>query len=354
MNRLLALCLVVAGLGLVGIACAAPPAKGVAVVADEANRRVDITIDGKPFTSYIWPTSLKKPVLYPLVDDDGVTVTRGYPLAARAGERVDHPHHAGLWFNYGDVNGFDFWNNSDAIKPADRGKMGTIDHTRVVSTKSGPDRGELVVDSDWVAGDGKEILKQTTHYIFSRHENARVIDMVVTLSAVDRAVFRDDKEGLLGIRVARWLESPEEKGGVFMDAHGNPTPVDAAPALAGTPNPATGNYLTSEGAQGGAAWGTRGRWCSLTGHTGDHTDEIVILDHPGNPGYPTYWHARGYGLFAANPLGRSIFDPKQPAFNYTLDKGASATFQYRVLIYSGAVTPAQMDREADAFATGSK
>jgi hypothetical protein len=354
MNRLLALLLVAAGLGLVEIACAATPAKGVSVVADEANRRVDITIDGKPFTSYIWPTSLKKPVLYPLIDDEGVTVTRGYPLDPRAGERVDHPHHAGLWFNYGDVNGFDFWNNSDAIKPADRGKMGTIHHTRVVSTKNGQDRGDLVVDSDWVAGDGKEILKQTTHYIFARHDNARVIDMVVTLTAMDRAVFHDDKEGLLGIRVARWLESPEEKGGVFMDAHGNPTQVDAAPANAGTPNPATGNYLTSEGAQGGAAWGTRGRWCSLTGHTGDHTDEIVILDHPGNPGYPTYWHARGYGLFAANPLGRSIFDPKHSPFNYTLDKRASATFQYRVLIYSSAVTPAQLNREADAFAAGSK
>ena len=87
------------------------------VVADEANRRVDITIDGQPFTSYIWPTTLKKPVLYPLITDEGVTVTRGYPLSPRPGERVDHPHHAGLWFNYESANGFDFWNNSDAIKP---------------------------------------------------------------------------------------------------------------------------------------------------------------------------------------------------------------------------------------------
>ena len=94
--------------------------KGVQVVANEAHRRVDVTIDGKAFTSYIWPTSLKKPVLYPLIDGDGVTVTRGYPLEPLPDERVDHPHHAGLWFNYGNVNGFDFWNNSDAIKPEQR------------------------------------------------------------------------------------------------------------------------------------------------------------------------------------------------------------------------------------------
>src|ERR1700678_2778741 len=116
-------------------AVAAVGQKGVRVGADEAHRRVDITIDGQPFTSYLWPTSLKKPVLYPLITDQGIPVTRGYPLDPRPNERVDHPHHAGLWFNYGNVNGFDFWNNSDAIKPEARSKMGTILHTRIVSTK---------------------------------------------------------------------------------------------------------------------------------------------------------------------------------------------------------------------------
>src|ERR1700743_739699 len=125
----------------------AAAAPGVQVVADEAHRRVDIPIDGQPFTSYIWPTTLKKPTLYPLIDDEGVTLTRGYPLNPINGERTDHPHHVGLWFNYGNVNGFDFWNNSDAIKPEDHKKMGTILQTKIVSAKSGADRGELVVGS---------------------------------------------------------------------------------------------------------------------------------------------------------------------------------------------------------------
>jgi hypothetical protein len=352
MNRLAALAVAAVSAGVAATTLAQPPAKGVKVIADEAHRRVDVTIDGKPFTSYVWPTSLKKPVLYPLIDADGITVTRGYPLEPRAGERVDHPHQAGLWFNYGDVSGFDFWNNSDAIKPADRGKMGTIEHSRVVYTRSGPDRGELAVEALWIAGDDRELLRQSTGYVFSRRAHARVIDISVTLTALDRAVFHDDKEGLLGLRVARWLESPEEKGGIFMDAHGNPTQVDAAPVDAGAPNPATGSYLTSEGAKGAAAWATRGRWCALTGHTGDHTVEIAIFDDPDNPGFPTYWHARGYGLFAANPLGRSIFDPKQAPFNFTLEKGQSATFRYRVIVYSGDTSPGLLNREADAFAAG--
>jgi len=105
MPKLLVLGFLVASFGFGGNHLASAAVKGVQVVADEAHQRVDITIDGKPFTSYIWPTSLKKPVLYPLITDQGITVTRGYPLEPRTGERVDHPHHAGLWFNYGNVKG---------------------------------------------------------------------------------------------------------------------------------------------------------------------------------------------------------------------------------------------------------
>jgi hypothetical protein len=349
MRSMAALGLLALSMPLSSSSSAAPSNAGVQVVADEAQRRVDVTIDGKPFTSYIWPTSLKKPVLYPLITDEGITVTRGYPLEPRPRERVDHPHHAGLWFNYGNVNGFDFWNNSDAIKPEDRGKMGSILQTKIVSTQSGADRGELVVDSVWVAGDGKQLLTQTTRYIFARSPQQRSIDQVITLTALDRAVFNDDKEGVLGMRVASWLESPDEKGGMFLDANGNPTKVDAVEN-----SDASGVYLTSEGVKGGAAWGTRSSWCSLTGHTGDHTVTIAILDHPKNPGYPTYWHARGYGLFAANPLGRSIFDPKQPAFKYTLEKGQSATFRYRVLLISHTVDAAELNRDETQFAADSK
>ena len=351
MRSLVALTVLAGTLGL-GVAAFAAPAKGVQVVPNEAQRRVDITMDGAPFTSYIWPTTLKKPVLYPLIDADGITVTRGYPLEQRPGERVDHPHHAGLWFNYAKVNGFDFWNNSEAIKPENRAKMGTILHTKIVSTKSGAKSGELVVESVWITGEDKQILTETTRYIFSLRNGARVIDQEVTLTALGHVVFADEKDGLLGLRVARWLESPAEKGGIFMDSNGNPTKVDSVPADA--TNPATGVYLTSEGKTGEAAWGTRGRWCSLTGHTGSHTVTIAIFDQPKNPGYPTYWHARGYGLFAVNPLAPSIFDAKQPALNLTLEKDQSVTFHYRVTLYSRTATPEELNRESDAFLAETK
>src|SRR5580704_18686193 len=173
MNNLLCGCLL-AACTLQGMAWAE---QGVKVTADEAHQRVDITIDGKPFTSYVWPSVLKKPVLFPLIAADGVDVVRGFPLAPRPGERVDHPHHAGIWFNYGNVNNYDFWNNSDAIKPADREKMGTIHQQKILSTKSG-DRGELVVESIWTAGNGQDLLEQKTRYIFSQHNDERTIDLI--------------------------------------------------------------------------------------------------------------------------------------------------------------------------------
>ena len=324
--------------------------KGMQVTSNVAKRRVDVTYNGQVFTAYIWPTTLKKPALYPIIDADGVTLTRGWPLEPRPGERTDHPHHDGLWFNYSNVNGFDFWNNSEAIPAQRTAKMGTIVFDRIVSAKSGVSRGELVTDSTWIDGQNHSILKETSTYVFRHSGPTRSIDVVVTLKALETVVFNDDKDGLLGLRVARWLESPEEKGGTFTDANGIATTVAAAADLPGVAPP-TGEYLTSEGVRGEAAWSTRGRWCSLTGHdNAGHTVTVAIFDHPGNVGYPTYWHARGYGLFAANPLGRHMFDPKQPPLDYTIEKGQTTTFRYRLVFYTHATTADELNREADAFA----
>ena len=163
------------------------------------------------------PTTLKKPVLYPLIADGGITVTRGYPLDPRPGERVDHPHHAGLWFNYGNVNGFDFWNNSDAIKPEDRAKMGTILQTKIVSTKSGADRGELVVDSVWVTGAGPARSSTRPRAMSSRAGRTRASSIRSSRSRLSIAPSSTTtRKACSACASPSWLESPDEKGGVFI------------------------------------------------------------------------------------------------------------------------------------------
>jgi hypothetical protein len=310
------------------------PSERISVVANEPARRVDISIDGQPFTSYIWPATLKKPVLYPLRTAKGTIITRGYPLEQRPGERVDHPHHAGLWFNYENVNGLDFWNNSGA-KTENAPKMGTIVQQSTVSAKSGTQHGELDVETEWVTFDKKILLKEHTHFVFRGGPDFRSVDRITTLRALDEKVsFPDEKDGLLGLRVIRALEIPSDKPEVYTDASGRATTV-AKLDNSGV----NGTYLTSEGKKGDAAWGTRGRWCNLSGLVGDEPVTITILDHPENPGFPTYWHARGYGLFAANPLGQKIFSNGKEELNFSLVPHASATFRYRILISSAILTP---------------
>jgi Methane oxygenase PmoA len=334
-GALLILFIAAAGLATTLVFADPHPTDHVSVVVNEQERRVDISIDGKPFTSYIWPTTLKKPVLYPLRTSNGTVVTRGYPLEQRAGERIDHPHHAGLWLNFENVNGIDFWNNSDAIKAEDAPKMGTIVQRSVLSAKSGTQQGELDVEADWVTFDKKILLKEHTHFVFRGGPGVRSVDRITTLSAQDERVdFKDAKDGMLGLRVVRALEIPSDKAEVYTDASGRPTTVAKLDNTG-----VNGTYLTSEGKKGDAAWGTRGRWCNLSGHIGDEAVTITILDHPANPGFPTYWHARGYGLFAANPLGPKVFSEGKQELNFSLAPGASVTFRYRILIYSAISTP---------------
>jgi len=317
----------------------------IRVAPDEGQRRVEVVIDGKPFTTYMWPEKLAKPVLYPLRTAKGTVVTRGYPLEPRPGERVDHPHHVGMWFNYGNVNGFDFWNNSEAIKAEDAPKMGNIRHKAITLAKSGVDEGELEIDADWITGKGQVILKEHTRFVFRGGPDFRSIDRITTLKAVgEKVVFNDDKEGVLGIRVARNFEAPSDKPEVFTDAKGNPTTVGKLDNTG-----VNGSYLTSEGKKGDAAWGTRGRWCNLSGQIDSEPVTITILDHPANPGFPTYWHARGYGLFAANPLGQKIFNNGKQELNFSIAPGQSATFQYRILISSEISTPEKWEADYKDF-----
>ena len=318
---------------------------GIRIVKNEASRRVDVFVDEQLFTSYVWPEMLKTPVLYPLRTAKGTVVTRGFPLEPRPGERVDHPHHAGFWLNYGNVNGVDFWNSSTFLPPEQQRKMGMIVHRRVVQATGGKDRGLLRVELDWVMPDGQTILRESTTFVFHGGPNLRAVDRITTLTALDkRVVLHDDKEGMMGLRVRRELEQPSNEPLVFTDASGRPTDVKVMDNSG-----VTGLYRSSEGKTGDAVWGTRGRWTMLTGKVGQEEITLAVLDNPKNIGFPTYWHARGYGLFSANPLGQEVFSNGKEKLNFTLEPKQSVTFRYRLLILSGPTTPDQIEAHYKQF-----
>jgi hypothetical protein len=299
------------------------------ISSDPDQHKVIVQVGHRPFTEFIYADTLEKPVLCPIYAPDGQMVTRGFPLAPRRGDPTDHPHHIGLWMNYENVNGLDFWNNSFAIPADKKNKYGWIRTNGKVQTKSG-EQGFVLYDADWTDMQKNILLKETTRYIFSADRGKRIIDRVTTLTAQQDVLFKDAKDGFLGLRVAHELELPSKEARQFVDDKGNVTTVPAS-----NNSGVTGNYLTSEGKTGDSAWGTRARWCLLYGKEKNDTVSIAIIDHSKNPGYPTYWHARGYGLFAANPFGEKIFSNGKEELNFHLKKGESVTFRYRIVVASG-------------------
>ncbi len=318
-------------------------AQTIKLTENKEKKQVDVAVDGQPFTSYVYWDNQKKPILYPLRTSKGTTVTRGFPLEKVAGERTDHPHHISSWFNYGNINGVDFWNTPPEGVTRDRGaieKFGTIKHTVIKASKGGKGKAQLDVSMDWVMPDGSKIMQEDDQIFFRAANNIRIVDRVITLTAQkEKVVFNDSKEGALGIRVTRALEEPTKEPLVFTDEKGVPTQVKVLDNTG-----VAGVYLSSEGKLGEKdAWGTRAKWMTLSGTVKGEDVVIGIFDHPKNTTYPAYWHARGYGLFAINPFGAKEFTKGATTLNYTLQPGQSATFRFRILIHSGKLTKEQTE-----------
>lgn len=302
---------------------------------DENGKKVEVFVGGKLFTAYIYPDNMEKQSLYPIMSASGKFITRGYPLNPRPFERVDHPHHVGLWFNFGDVNGLDFWNNSFAIKPEDKPKYGTVKFRKIVSEN--PANGMLVASSEWVDVSNKVLLNEEATFVFEGTDNFRSIERITKLTAKQLVTFTENKEGLIGLRVDRAFEEPATKAEKFLDANGIVTEV---PVM--NNEGVNGVYRNAEGVKGGDVWSKRSPWVALRGVKDGETITIAILDNKANPNYPAWSHARGYGLFAANNLGGRIFDKNALEVKIVLKPGESITFKHKIVI-GGDLSDAELN-----------
>lgn len=265
------------------------------------NGSIVVRVNDELFTKYIYKSAQRaKPVLYPVVGPFGHSLTRKFPLEdAGEGEAKDHPHHASLWYTHGEVNGVDFW-------AVGKGK-GKIVHQDFLSMEAS----SFTALNLWQDADGKTLLQdQRKLSFYALNEQDRAIDITVTLRAsVDDVTFGDTKEGSMGIRMSPQLRL---KGEV-----------------------AKGSALNSEGIVGKAVWGKRASWVSYWAPFADKEVGISIFDHPSNPRHPTWWHARDYGLVAANPFGLRHFEGKpKGAGNMVIKKGEEVTFHYRFLFHA--------------------
>jgi hypothetical protein len=280
--------------------------------------RITVDIDGQPFTTFYYGGETMKPYLHPLRSATGKVVTRQYPMETVAGETRDHPHHQGLWFTHGDVNGLDFWGN---VKPGPKTGRVVVDKA---SGRSGKNSGSISFEGRWLDPNNKPLLKETRTMTFRADGNNRIVDFDATLTALSEPVkFGDTKEGTFAIRIADAL-SEKSKGGVLKNATG-------------------GESMKS-------VWGKPSPWVDYSGKLDGEELGIAILDHPSNPKHPAHWHARDYGLFAVNIFGEhDYYADKQRDASITLQPGKSMRFRYRVVIHPGDTASAKIAELYDSY-----
>lgn len=285
---------------------------------------VEVVVHGKPFTTFYFGADAPKPYLHPLRTAGGKVVTRGFPMvkddaAEIAAKYQDHPHHRGLYYAHGDVNGVDLW--------AEGPKRGRIVFKSLDDVKGGAN-GRLRATFEWQSPDGKKLLTETKTIVFHGDQDVRVLDIEETLHAGAEAVkLGDTKEGTFAIRVA--VSLAPKHGGTMVNSEGGKTEKEI--------------------------WGKRAPWVDYYGQVEGETVGIAIFDHPKNPKHPAYWHARAYGLFAMNRFGEhDYYNDKTRDGSLTIQPDGRLTFRFRVLIHSGDTEAARIADAWRAYAAANR
>jgi hypothetical protein len=290
--------------------------------ATKTDRGVTVNLDGKLFTEYLIKSG-KKPVLWPIIGPTGKPMTRGWPMDGTnpaAKDERDHPWHRSLWFTHGDVNGADLWMDNEG--------GGSEEHREFVEVSSGK-TAKIITKNDWLDKKGKKLAEDERTLTFSTDGDSRIIDFDIVVKASEgKLKFGDTKEGSFGIRVPNDFRLTANKGG---------------------------RIVNSEGVEGKATWGKPAAWVDYEGAIDGETCGIAVLNHPSSYGYPTHWHVRDYGLFAANPFGLHDFNGRKgDKGDVTLKPGETLKLRYRVIFHKGNEKDARIAESFQEYADAGK
>ena len=300
-----------AAIGLAGVLTS--PAQDSAVALKKVgDDKVAVSIGGQPFTELLFGKDRAKPVFYPIYGPGQVPMTRDFPFHKNTkGEKHDHPHHESLWYTHGEVNGISFWHlgkGNGKIK-----QTGLQVHGDTITTTN-----------DWKSPkDGRVCSDERVMKFSALPGGARVIDFTITIEASDGDVkFGDTKEGSMGIRTHHLLRT--DKGA---------------------------DVKNSAGQTGKSIWGKPAKWVNYQSKIGDKPVGVAIFDSPENPRHPSTWHARDYGLVAANPFGAHHFSgAKRGTGDLDLKSGDSVTFHYAFVFHRGSAEDKSIEELYSAWA----
>lgn len=256
---------------------------------EDSGEEVKIYLPDGYYTSYYYGPKTAKPYLGPFKGIQGEQITR---LNL---EETEHPHHRSVWFSHGNVNGVDTWNETPGIH-------GYIFNQEIRDIENGPVKTGFTTRTTWTSHEKEPLLENETRLSFyAGQASAHIVDAEIKLIAKYGQVVlgRTKEAGPIAVRMNYNLTV--EKTGTMVNGYGAINEDEI--------------------------WMKRAPWCDYYGLEQGHTYGVAMMDNPDNIGYPSYWHARDYGLMAPN----NFYIPDE----LTIPAGESITYRYRLVFHAG-------------------
>lgn len=275
-------------------------AGGTSMLVAAEDRPLEIRAGGRAATNLYAGGAWDKPFLYPIRTVSGTVLSRGWPIEERPGDSKDHTWHRGIWYGHGDISGADFWR-----------ELGREKTSRLIPKSQRAVKGGVALDLAMTPPSGVSIGSMRQEFRIGDHGGVRTVDASITIhaDAGRPLVFADTDDGGFGFRLRE--EFREDRGARLRNSEG----------LTGTKN----------------IWGKAAKWVDYAASIDGAPAGVAMFDHPSNLRHPTRWHARGYGLNAANPFAlRAFTGDRAVDGKYTLAAGERLTLRYRAVIYEGA------------------
>jgi hypothetical protein len=341
-----ALALLVAGVAVVaalpaGLQSRPRADEPMAVNVEVGDGQIDFKRGKLLVARYVTKESAAKPYFWPINAPHGQPITRAWPMVEtpKEAEARDHVHQKSAWFCHGDVvpegmeikhkiknvEGIDFWSEAPG--------HGKIVCTKVDKATQEKNHGKVVTHNEWRTADGDKIMDETrTIHLYDLGASQLLVLEIDLHASVVPIIFADTKEGAMGVRVRQSVTTDKGKG-TLTNAEGH----------------------SDEGKKNNAdksgCWGLLSAWCDYSGPVEDQTAGIALFADPDNSS-PSCWHARGYGLLAANPFGRGksgFPDMKGKTDLVKLAKGEHLKLRFGILLHPGDVKEGKVAEHYKTF-----
>jgi hypothetical protein len=271
------------------------PLQGAKITAVKVGSKINVTINGKYFTSYIFSEDEKYPFFYPVngpLSGGSVTSMRN----------AEYPHHSSLFFGCDLVNGGNYWQEG-----LERGRIISV-NTEII--RQGGDTAIITDECIWSRPGAISPVKDTRKFIITAPSATIIqIDVEIMMEMLIDVTIKKTNHSLFSARMAADLSV--KNGGTMINAEG----------LLGEPG----------------TFGKGSPWIDFYGKRGTITEGLAIMQHPSNPWYPSPWFTRDYGFMSPTPM----YWP-QNGTDTQLKKGTTLLLRYRVIVHGGTHSEADI------------